>query len=222
MPVDDSIRKRVCELNIDLSRFGLVAWTAGNVSERLPGGNSFIIKPSGVSYLDLKPEQMVVCDLAGKVLEGNLSPSSDTAAHAYVYQHMSQVNGIVHTHSNFASAWAAAKLAIPCVLTAMADEFGGDIPLGPFAPIGGDDIGKAIVETLTGHRSPALLLENHGVFTIGKSAKAALKAAVMCEDVAKSVFIAKQLGPLIRIADADIDSLFDRYQNIYGQNGENK
>jgi L-ribulose-5-phosphate 4-epimerase len=222
MPVDSSIRRSVCELNIDLSRFGLVSWTGGNVSERLPGGNSFIIKPSGVSYSDLKPEQLVVCDLDGKVLEGNLSPSSDTAAHAYVYQHMGHVNGIVHTHSNYASAWAAANLSIPCVLTAMADEFGGDIPLGPFALIGNDDIGKGIVETLTGHRSSAVLMKNHGVFTIGKSAKAAVKSAVMCEDVAKSVFIAKQLASLIRISDEDIDSLYERYQNVYGQDGEKK
>jgi L-ribulose-5-phosphate 4-epimerase len=222
MTFDSVIRKSVCELNIDLSRLGLVAWTGGNVSERLPDGNSFIIKPSGVSYSNLKPEDMVKCDLDGNVLEGRLLPSSDTAAHAYVYQHMNEVNGIVHTHSNYASAWAAANLAIPCVLTAMADEFGGDIPLGPFALVGSDDIGKAIVQTLTGHRSAAVLMKNHGVFTIGRSAKAAVKAAVMCEDVAKSVFIAKQLGPLIRIANADIDSLYERYQNVYGQNGEKK
>lgn len=217
--VDKKIRSRVCELNIDLERHGLVKWTAGNVSERLPDGDSFIIKPSGVKYEDLKPSMMVICDLQGQVLEGELAPSSDTAAHAYVYRHMKSVNGVVHTHSNYASAWAAAQKAIPCALTAMADEFGGDIPVGPFALIGNDDIGKAIVETLMQHRSPAVLLKNHGVFTIGKDAQAAVKAAVMCEDVAKTVWIAKSLGKIRRIDQKSIDLLYSRYQNVYGQKG---
>ena len=217
--VDKKIRSRVCELNIDLERHGLVKWTAGNVSERLPDGDSFIIKPSGVKYEDLKPSMMVICDLQGQVLEGELAPSSDTAAHAYVYRHMKSVNGVVHTHSNYASAWAAAQKAIPCALTAMADEFGGDIPVGPFALIGNDDIGKAIVETLMQHRSPAVLLKNHGVFTIGKDAQAAVKAGVMCEDVAKTVWIAKSLGKIRRIDQKSIDSLYSRYQNVYGQKG---
>lgn len=217
--VAKKIRSRVCELNIDLERHGLVKWTAGNVSERLPDGDSFIIKPSGVKYEDLKPSMMVICDLQGQVLEGELAPSSDTAAHAYVYRHMKSVNGVVHTHSNYASAWAAAQKAIPCALTAMADEFGGDIPVGPFALIGNDDIGKAIVETLMQHRSPAVLLKNHGVFTIGKDAQAAVKAAVMCEDVAKTVWIAKSLGKIRRIDQKSIDSLYSRYQNVYGQKG---
>ena len=183
------MREKICTLNIDLVRYGLVAWTAGNVSERLPDGKSFMIKPSGVSYDDLTPAMMVICDLDGKVLEGELAPSSDTAAHAYVYKNMPDVGGIVHTHSNYASAWAAIHSAIPCALTAMADEFGGEIPLGPFALIGNDDIGKGIVSTLKGHRSRAVIMKNHGVFTIGKDAKDAVKAAVMCEDVAKTTWI---------------------------------
>lgn len=220
--VDQATRERICNLNIDLSRHNLVKWTAGNVSERLPDGKSFLIKPSGISYDELTPAMMVVCDLEGAILEGNLAPSSDTAAHAYVYKHMSQVNGIVHTHSNYASAWAAIQEPIPCALTAMADEFGGDIPLGPFALIGNDDIGKGIVETLTGHRSPAVLMKNHGVFTIGKNAQSAVKAAVMCEDVAKTVWIAKTMGEVKRIDQKSIDSLYSRYQNVYGQQGESK
>ena len=220
--VDKKIRTRVCDLNIDLEMQGLVRWTAGNVSERLPDGKSFIIKPSGVKYEELQPSMMVVCDLDGKVLEGDLAPSSDTAAHAYVYKLMKSVNGVVHTHSNYASAWAAAQKPIPCALTAMADEFGGDIPLGPFALIGNDDIGRGIVNTLTGHRSPAVLMKNHGVFTIGKSAEAAVKAAVMCEDVAKTMWIAQSLGKIRRIDQQSIDSLYSRYQNVYGQKGEIK
>jgi L-ribulose-5-phosphate 4-epimerase len=99
----------------------------------------------------------------------------------------------------------------------MADEFGGEIPVGPFAIIGDDSIGRGIVETLTGHRSRAVLMRNHGPFTIGKNAKDAVKAAVMVEDVARTVQIARQGGELTPIPQAAIDSLFDRYQNVYGQ-----
>jgi L-ribulose-5-phosphate 4-epimerase len=210
-------RDRVAALNIDLVKYGLVAWTAGNVSERLPDGKSFIIKPSGVMYDDLKPADLVICDLNGEVIEGALAPSSDTKTHAYIYREMPDVNGIVHTHSNYASAWAAANKSIPCALTAMGDEFGGDIPLGPFALIGGEEIGKGVVATLKSSNSPAVLMANHGVFTIGKSAQTAVKAAVMCEDVAKTMFIAAQLGEIHRLQESDIAKLYDRYQNVYGQ-----
>lgn len=216
------IRERICKLNIDLQRYGLVAWTSGNVSERLADGKSFIIKPSGVQYEELKPSQLVICDLDGNVLEGDLAPSSDAKTHAYIYRHMNHVNGIVHTHSNYAAAWAAIHSAIPCALTAMADEFGGEIPLGPFALIGGEEIGKGVVDTLAGHRSTAVLMKNHGVFTIGKNAIAAVKSAVMCEDVAKTTWIAKTMGTLQIIDQASIDKLYDRYQNVYGQRDSTK
>ncbi|MET9065566.1 L-ribulose-5-phosphate 4-epimerase [Streptosporangium sandarakinum] len=215
--VIEELRETVCRLHAELVRYGLVAWTAGNISGRVPGADLFVIKPSGVSYDDLTPESIVVCDLDGDLVEGSLAPSSDTAAHAYVYRHMPEVNGVAHTHSTYASAWAARGEPIPCVLTAMADEFGGGIPVGPFALIGGDDIGRGIVETLTGHRSRAVLMRNHGVFTIGESPKAAVKAAVMCEDVARTVHVARQLGVPAPIAPGDVDSLYDRYQNVYGQ-----
>jgi L-ribulose-5-phosphate 4-epimerase len=160
---------------------------------------------------------MIVCDLEGAVVLGDLRPSSDTAAHAYVYRHVPSVGGVVHTHSPYATAWAAAGQPIPCVLTAMADEFGGEIPLGPFALIGDDSIGAGIVATLAGHRSPAVLMRNHGVFTIGPDATAAVKAAVMCEDVARTVHLARQLGPLEPLAAADVDALHARYTGAYGQ-----
>jgi L-ribulose-5-phosphate 4-epimerase len=211
------LRQIVAALHSELTQYGLVAWTSGNVSARVPGADLMVIKPSGVSYDELRADNMIVCDLDGNVIEGDLSPSSDTAAHAYVYRAMPHVGGVVHTHSTYASAWAARGEAIPCVLTAMADEFGGDIPLGPFALIGSDDIGKGIVATLTGSRSPAVIMQNHGVFSIGKDARAAVKAAVMCEDVARTVHIARQLGPTVPIPAADIDRLHDRYQNVYGQ-----
>ena len=214
-----SIRAEVCRLHAELPRWGLVVWTAGNVSARVPGHNLLVIKPSGVGYDELTPEAMVITDLEGKLVDGDRSPSSDTAAHAYVYKHMPEVGGVVHTHSTYATAWAARGESIPCVLTMMGDEFGGEIPVGPFALIGDDSIGKGIVETLRRHRSPAVLMQNHGPFTIGPTAKAAVKAAVMCEEVARTVHIARQLGEPLTITQTDIDSLYVRYQNAYGQPG---
>jgi L-ribulose-5-phosphate 4-epimerase len=215
-----SLREQVSALHAELVRYGLVVWTAGNVSGRVPGHDLMVIKPSGVSYDELTPESMIVCDLDGVVVEGDLSPSSDTAAHAYVYRHMPEIGGVVHTHSAYACAWAARGEPVPCVLTAMADEFGGEIPVGPFALIGDDSIGRGIVDTLAGHRSAAVLMRSHGVFTIGKDARAAVKAAVMCEDAARSVHLARQLGEPLPIDKADIDRLYDRYQNVYGQPGK--
>ncbi|MEV4561342.1 L-ribulose-5-phosphate 4-epimerase [Kitasatospora sp. NPDC049285] len=213
----DLVRRQVSDLHQELVRYQLVVWTAGNVSARVPGEDLLVIKPSGVSYDALTPENMIVCDLDGNVVEGDHAPSSDTAAHAYVYRHLPEVGGVVHTHSTYASAWAARGEPVPCVLTAMADEFGAEIPVGPFALIGDDSIGRGIVDTLQGHRSPAVLMKSHGVFTIGKDAKAAVKAAVMCEDVARTVHISRQLGEPLPIAQADIDRLNFRYQNVYGQ-----
>jgi L-ribulose-5-phosphate 4-epimerase len=212
-----SLRREVCALHAELTRYQLVIWTAGNVSARVPGRDLMVIKPSGVSYDDLTPENMVVCDLHGRVVDGDLAPSSDTDAQAYVYREMPHVGGVVHTHSTYATAWASRGESIPCALTMMADEFGGEIPVGPFALIGDDSIGRGIVETLTSSRSAAVLMRNHGVFTIGKDARSAVKAAVMCEDVARTVHIARQLGTPIAIDQADVDSLYDRYQNVYGQ-----
>lgn len=223
MTIDDAVtataatRELVAKLHDELIRWQLVVWTAGNVSSRVPGADLFVIKPSGVDYDALAADNMIVCDLDGNVVDGERAPSSDTAAHAYVYRAMPHVGGVVHTHSTYATAWAARGEPIPCVLTAMADEFGGEIPVGPFALIGNDDIGAGIVKTLSGHRSPAVLMQNHGVFTIGRDARAAVKAAVMCEDVARTVHIARQLGAPLPIDPADIDRLFDRYQNVYGQ-----
>lgn len=215
------VRADIARLHGELTRNGLVVWTGGNVSGRVPGADLFVIKPSGVEYPDLAPENMILCDLDGTVIPGtpgsDRSPSSDTAAHAYVYRHMTDVGGVVHTHSTYATAWAARGEAIPCVITAMADEFGGPVPIGPFAIIGDDSIGRGIVETLTGHRSRAVLMANHGPFTIGKDARDAVKAAVMVEDVARTVHLARQGGDLVAIPPAAIDALFDRYQNVYGQ-----
>ncbi len=216
-----AVRAQVAALHGELVRYGLVVWTGGNVSGRVPGEDLFVIKPSGVDYDDLTPESMILCDLGGAVVPGSSgserSPSSDTAAHAYVYRNMPEVGGVVHTHSTYATAWAARGEEIPCVITAMADEFGGPVPVGPFAIIGDDSIGRGIVETLTGHRSPAVLMQNHGPFTVGATPVDAVKAAVMVEDVARTVQIAREAGSLIPIPPEAIDRLHDRYQNVYGQ-----
>lgn len=215
LPTEAEARNQLHKLHQQLLAAGLVVWTGGNISQRVEGG--FLIKPSGLDYSELTPQSMVLCDLEGNQLSGDHKPSSDTASHAYVYRAMPEVNGVVHTHSNYACGFAAAGKSIPCVLTAIADEFGGDIPLGPFAKIGDESIGRGIVETLSSSRSKAVIMQQHGVFTIGSSAKDALKAAVMCEDNAKSAFIAQQLGGGIPIPQADVDALFSRYQNVYGQ-----
>ncbi len=216
-----AMRETVSALHGELTRYQLVVWTGGNVSGRVPGEELFVIKPSGVDYDGLAPDNMVLCDLDGNVMAGTAgsdrNPSSDTAAHAYVYRNMPNVGGVVHTHSNYATAWAARGAPIPCVITGIADEFGGEIPVGPFAVIGDDSIGRGIVKTLSGHRSRAVLMQNHGVFTIGSNPREAVKAAVICEDVARTVHIAHQLGDPVLIPQDKIDALFDRYQNVYGQ-----
>jgi L-ribulose-5-phosphate 4-epimerase len=212
-----ALRREVCALHAELPRHGLVVWTSGNVSARVPGEDLMVIKASGVPYEDLTPEAIVVCDLDGARVEGELAPSSDAATHAYVYRHRPDVGGVAHTHSPYATAWAARGEAIPCVLTAIADEFGGEIPIGPFARIGDEEIGRGIVETLAGHRSPAVLMRSHGVFTIGAGARDAIKAAVMCEDAARTVHLARELGDPIPLTREDINALHDRYKRAYGQ-----
>jgi L-ribulose-5-phosphate 4-epimerase len=211
------VRELVARLHGELVRSGLAVWTMGNVSARVPGEELIVIKPSGVVYDELTAESMVVVDLDGEVVEGELAPSSDTATHAYVYRALERVGGIVHTHSTYATAWAVHGVAIPCALTGQADEFGGDIPVGRFARIGGEEIGVGIVDTLRESRSRAVLMRSHGVFTIGADARDALKAAVMCEDAARTALLARTLGELPRLPQEDIDALYDRYQNVYGQ-----
>jgi L-ribulose-5-phosphate 4-epimerase len=212
-----ALRREVCALHAELVRNGLVAWTSGNLSARVPDEELMAIKASGIPYDELTPEAIVVCDLYGHLVDGDLAPSSDAATHGCIYRHLDEVGGIAHTHSAYATAWAARGEAIPCVLTAMADEFGGAIPVGPFALIGDEEIGRAVVETLAGHRSPAVLMQSHGVFTVGAGPRDALKAAVMCEDAARTVHLARALGDPIPLAGEDIDALYDRYQNVYGQ-----
>jgi len=211
----DELRRRVHQLNLELPRNDLVAWTSGNASARDPSSGLVVIKPSGVRYEELRPDLLVVVDPAGKVVDGDLAPSSDTLAHLAIYRDLPDVNGVVHTHSTFATAFAAVGRAIPVCLTAIADEFGGEIPCAGYAPVGGDDIGRAVVNGLGS--SPAILLQNHGVFTVGPSAEAAVKTAVMVEDAARTVFFALQLGTPVEIPADEVERAHRRYVEHYGQ-----
>ena len=211
------LRQAVSDLHALLPANNLVSWTSGNISGREPGQATMVIKPSGVMFEDLTPENMCAVSIHTLESSDSYKPSSDTATHAYIYKHMPDVGGIVHTHSPYATAWAALGREIPCVLTAMADEFGGPIPCGGFALIGGEEIGREMVRVLKDHASSAVLLQNHGVFTVGKTPKDAVKAAVMCEDVARTVYLAMQLGEPSPIDPKDVAKLHDRYTNVYGQ-----
>jgi L-ribulose-5-phosphate 4-epimerase len=213
----EKLKEELVQLHLELPKNNLVAWTSGNVSARDPETNMVVIKPSGIKFPDLTAESMVVVDIDGNLVEGDYKASSDTASHCYIYRRMPDVLGIVHTHSRYATAFAVVGRSIPCHTTAMGDEFGGEIPCGGFALIGGEEIGQRVVETLEGSRSPSCLLVNHGVFAVGPSAEKAVKAAIMTEDNAAIMFHAYQLGEPLPISEENIDSLYDRYQNVYGQ-----
>ena len=211
----EALKQTVCELNLELPKNNLVTWTSGNVSVLDRETGYVVIKPSGLRYEALRPEHMVIVDLDGKIVEGTLKPSSDTASHLYIYRQRPDVGGVVHTHSAYATAFAAVNRPIPVYLTAQADEFGGAIPCGGFALIGGEEIGKVVIETIG--KSSAVLLKNHGVFTIGKTGEAAVKAAVMVEDIARTIWLALRLGQPNEIAPQDVAKLHRRYTEVYGQ-----
>ncbi len=213
----EALRTEVCGLHAQLPDNHLVAWTSGNVSARDPESGLVVIKPSGIKFPDLTPENMVVVDVNGMIVEGDYKASSDTASHCYIYRHMAHVNGVVHTHSRYATAFAVVGKSIPCVTTAMGDEFGGEIPLGGFALIGGEEIGEVVVETLKDSHSPSCLLQSHGVFATGTSAEGAVKAAIMTEDNAAIVWLALQIGTPLTISNEDVAKLHHRYTHVYGQ-----
>ena len=213
----EQLKEELVQLHLELPKNNLVAWTSGNVSARDPETNLVVIKPSGIRFEHLKPENMVVVDIEGNIVEGDYKASSDTASHCYIYRNMPGVNGVVHTHSRYATAFAVVGRSIPCHTTAMGDEFGGEIPCGGFALVGGEEIGQRVVEALQDSRSPSCLLVNHGVFAVGPTAEKAVKAAIMTEDNAAIMWLAFQLGEPVPIVQEDIDSLYDRYQNVYGQ-----
>ena len=211
----EKLREEVCALHALLPKYELVTWTSGNISARDPATGLVVIKPSGVTYDALTPESLVVVDLTGRIVEGALLPSVDTASHLYIYRHKADLNGIVHTHSPYATAFAAVGQSIPIVLTAMADEFGGPVPCSGYAEIGGEEIGRQVIATMG--VGPAVLLKQHGVFTFGPTVSAAVKTAAMVESIAKTVFIARQLGELEEIPADEVARGHRQYREQYGQ-----
>jgi L-ribulose-5-phosphate 4-epimerase len=211
----EDIKEQLVQLHLELPKYHLVVWTGGNASIRDPETGLVAIKPSGVRYEDLAAGKMIVLDLDGRIQEGGLKPSSDAASHLYIYRHMPNVNGVVHTHSRYATAFAAIGKPIPVYLTAQADEFGGEIPCAGFALIGGEEIGRQVVDHLG--NSTAVLLKNHGVFTVGKDGESAVKSAVMVEDIAATAWLALQIGRPETIPPELVARLHDRYKNVYGQ-----
>ncbi len=215
----EELKKEICGLNAALKNNGLVAMTSGNVSGRDRKQPDYIvIKPSGVSYEALKPKDMVVVDMRGRVKEGSYKPSVDTISHLVVYRARKDIFGIVHTHSNFATSFALLGKPLPVYMTAHADEFGAAIPVTRYAsPLPFEDVGNAIIETLGKKNLPGVLLRNHGVFTFGENPKSALKAAVMIEDIAKTCWLAMQNGKIKRLPEKEIKKWYYRYHEIYGQ-----
>ena len=210
----EQLRNDVWKHNLDLPKYGLVVMTSGNISGRDPESGLVVIKPSGISYDEMAPGDMVVVDLDGKVIEGHLKPSTDTATHLYVYKHRPDVFGIGHTHSTYASSFAALGWPIPAVLTASA-MLGGEIPCGGYATIGGEQIGAEILRTIGSKR--AVLLQNHGVFTIGDSARQAAKMAVEVEEIAKITHLAMLKGKPILLTQEQLAETGDMYVTVYGQ-----
>lgn len=213
----EDLKQVVCKANKALKELNLVKWTSGNVSYRDPDSNKVVIKPSGVHFDSLRPEDMVVVDLNGMVLEGNLKPSVDTASHLYVYKHRDDIHSIVHTHSPFATSFAIRGLDIPSYTTTAANIFKEYVPCSDFAVIGEEEIGRQIVSCIG--ESPAVLLRNHGVFTVGKDVEHALKAAVILEETAEYAHYATLHEPdLMPLSKEVVSQCNHFYSTSYGQN----
>ncbi|MHB8635505.1 MAG: class II aldolase/adducin family protein [Fimbriimonadaceae bacterium] len=211
------LRQEVLYANKMLPAAGLVTMHSGNASGYDPRSNTLLIKPSGVDYDRLTADALVMVDvLTGTPVGGSrLKPSVDLPHHLFLYRTYPELGGIVHTHSNYATAFAAVGQPIPLVLTAIADEFGGEIPCTPYVDNEGENIGEAIVKCRT--QAPAILLGNHGLFAWGETPRAALKAAIMAEDVAKTIWLAKQIGTPSLLSATEALKWHERYQNRYGQ-----
>lgn len=210
------LRSQIAQLNRALTTSGLVKGTSGNVSARDAATGEIVIKPSGVLFDALDAESMVVLDAAGNIVEGELRPSVDSASHLHVYRHRSDIGGIVHTHSKYATAFAVAGKPLPTTTTTHACLFGDEIPISGLAEIGEEQIGRAIVAEIGS--ASAILMRNHGVFAVGKDAGTALRHAIYVEESAEATFLAQLLGGPVDTLGADfIQSCRRMYLNDYGQ-----
>jgi len=216
----EQLRREVWEANRGIHRAGLVTMHSGNASGIDRKRGLVIIKPSGMDYDSLRPADLVVTDLEGRKVKGKWKPSVDLPHHLYVYKHRPEIGGIIHTHSNYATSFAMLGRPIPAYLTAIADEFGSEIPCAPYVDNVGDHIGEAIVKAMTS--APAVLLAHHGAFAFGPTPRAALKAAVMLEDVAKTAHLALQLGDAKPLPAEEVKKWYERYHTTYGQKSTDK
>lgn len=211
----ENLREELFYLHQELINYRLVAWTSGNISARDHETGLIVIKPSGIKYEKITPKSMVIVDSEGKRVEGEFAPSVDLPSHLFIYKNRKDIFGIVHTHSCFATAFAAVGKPIPVVLTAIADEFGKEIPCAEYAPIGSEAIGKSALMHL--ENSKAVLLKSHGVLTVGNSAESAVKTAVFVEDIARTVYYAMQLGEVVPFSEEETKRAHLQYKNFYGQ-----
>jgi L-ribulose-5-phosphate 4-epimerase len=210
------LRQEVCYVNRMLLSTGLVSMHSGNASGLDRASGRLVIKPSGVDYETLRPEDLVEVDLVtGRVVGGRLRPSVDLPHHLFLYRHLPDIGAVIHTHSPYATAFAAVGRPIPLCLTAMADQFGAEIPCTPYVDNQEDHIGQAILQYR--NRAPAILLGNHGVFVWGSTPREAFKSAVMLEEIAKTVFLALQLGQPRLLPAEEVEKWFTRYHTTYGQ-----
>ncbi|HVO98048.1 MAG TPA: L-ribulose-5-phosphate 4-epimerase [Bryobacteraceae bacterium] len=210
-----ALKEAVWEANQGIYRAGLVTMHSGNASGIDRQRGLVVIKPSGMDYDKMKPSDMVVTDLNGRPVRSKWKPSVDLPHHLYLYKHRPDIGGVIHTHSNYATSFALLGQPIPCYLTAIADEFGGEIPCVPYVDNQGDNIGQAILRHIGS--SPAVLLAHHGAFAVGKSPRDALKAAVMLEDVAHTCHLALLKGEPKPLPPEEVKKWFDRYHTSYGQ-----
>ncbi|MCF8362596.1 MAG: L-ribulose-5-phosphate 4-epimerase [Prolixibacteraceae bacterium] len=225
----EALKEEVLKANLDLAKHGLVILTWGNASAIDRGKGVFVIKPSGVDYDEMKPSDMVVCDMGGKVVEGKLKPSSDMATHLYLYQNFKDIGGVVHTHSTYATSWAQAGIDLPNIGTTHADYFAQDIPCT--RQMNEDEVfgeyerhtGKVIVERFYGIKPmevPGVLVQNHGPFTWGKDANDAVHNAVVIEQVAKMASISLSVNPSLKMNPLLIKKHYERKHGknaYYGQ-----
>ncbi|MCY4068781.1 MAG: class II aldolase/adducin family protein [Acidimicrobiaceae bacterium] len=212
----EALREEVCAMNLELPANKLVVATGGNVSGRDPDSGCVVIKPSGVSFEALDPSSMVAVDPSGRVLEGALKPSVDLGIHLHIYEHRPDVFGIAHTHSPYATSFAARGEDLPAALTPLTHLIGGGVPCTRWATPAAEDTGAAIMEAV-GDSGLAALADRHGVFTMGRSAGEALKVALHVEEAALTIRMAQLSGPVTALPDEEIQRCFAWYRESYGQ-----